>query len=143
MWKGKLLALALAGVFAGSLHASEGDHGDEHEDGHGHEHAEEGGHADHFEGKPAKNLDQALTNFREANQQLEAILAKDELTSSDMNQVHKLSYTIENAMARLKKEMGSMAEDLEWVHKASERLDKETVRAKGANYLEAANKLAD
>jgi hypothetical protein len=114
-----------------------------HEDHQHEEHEQHEGRAEHFEGKPAKDLEQALKNFREANDELATLLAKDELSSSDMTQVHKLSYTIENAMARLEKEMDQMSDDLEWVHKASERMDSTTVRAKGKNYLDAANKLAD
>ncbi len=135
----QIATLLLAGLLAGTAAADDdGDHGGK--DGHGHEHEDR---AEHFEGKPANNLDQALTNFREANSKLTELLAKDELSGADMAQVHKLSYTIENAMARLQKEMDQMASDLEWVHKASERMDHKTVRAKGKNYLDAANKLAD
>jgi hypothetical protein len=152
----KLLALLVASLLAGSLNAhSEGEHGSDkgtadHGESKGHnedgEHHEEQGHdhgdrAQHFEGKPAKTLDQALSNLRKANKQMETLLAKDELSSDDMNQIHKLSYTMENAMARLDEELEGMANDLEWVHKASERLDEKTIRAKGGAYLKATGEL--
>lgn len=88
----------------------------------------------HFKGKPADTLEQALANFSEYNTQLENILAS-ELTPVTMNEVHRLTYTLEIALEKMESELGELAETLERVHKASETSDNETVRSAGKNYL--------
>lgn len=146
-----VLAAAVLGFSAAAHGGEDHDHGDEadhekHTSAEGEHHGNDDDHGDraeHFEGKPAKNLDQALKNLRQTNAKLEKILAKEELSSDDMTRVHKLSYTLENAMARIDEEMEAMGADLEWVHKASERMDEQTVRARGKSYLEATNKIAE
>lgn len=89
----------------------------------------------HFEGKPAKTLKQAVSNFSEYNNKLEQVLS-GELTPEAMHEVHQLTYTLENAMGKLDRELEDMAERLETVHKASEQADPDTVKAQGAVYLE-------
>lgn len=54
-----------------------------------------------------------------------------------MNKFHELSYTLENALLRITEEVNLMAENLEEVHLASERMDPETITARGAAYLQA------
>lgn len=98
---------------------------------------------DHYEGKEAKNLEQAVSNLREYNQRLEMILDKEELTAEDLGKVHQLSYTLENALQRINREMATIAGDLETVHQASERNDSATVRQTGRKYLEQSNTLVD
>ena len=88
----------------------------------------------HFKGKPADTLEQALANFSEYNTQLENILAS-ELTPVTMNEVHRLTYTLEIALEKMESELGELAETLERVHKASETSDNETVRSAGKAYL--------
>ncbi|WP_440996080.1 DUF6746 family protein [Arhodomonas sp. SL1] len=96
---------------------------------------------EHFEGKPSETLEEALTNLGEYNERLAAILEKGEISTEDHARIHELTYTLENALARIDEEVGEMAEDLEEVHLASERLDGDTVSEKGEAYLSAARKL--
>ena len=90
---------------------------------------------EHFKGEPSKTLAQAVANFSEYNNRLEQVLA-GELTPEAMNEVHQLTYTLENALGKLDDELEEMAERLEKVHKASERAGATTVKEEGAVYLE-------
>ena len=96
---------------------------------------------DHAEGKPSADLDQALANLSTYNAKLAALVEQDSLSPQQMHEVHMLTYTLENALERLEEEVEAMAEDLEAVHIASEHTDGDTVRTKGAAYLEASGKL--
>ena len=95
---------------------------------------------DHFEGKASDTLPQAVANFSEYNDKLEAVL-EGELTPEAMNEVHRLTYTLENAIARMSEELDSLAETLEEVHLASESADTETVSEQGPAYLEKSRDL--
>jgi len=114
------------------------DEGHEQESEHDHDHER----AEHFEGKEAKTYDEAVSNMKEANSRLEELLAKDELTGEDFYKIHRMSYTMENALKVIREEsegdFQDVAESLESVHLASEKRDAETVRQEGKNYLEGA-----
>lgn len=99
--------------------------------------------ADHFEGESAESLEQAVTHFTETNRQLAELLAQDELSNADLGTIHELTYTLENALAKIDEELDTMAVDLEEVHLGSETLEQERVRTHGAAYLEAAQTLAE
>lgn len=89
---------------------------------------------DHFKGKTSETWEQALHNLSEYNQKLDDILKKD-LSKQDMVEIHKLSYTLENALERIKHEVAQMAEVLEDIHIASEQLDSNVIKEKGPQYL--------
>lgn len=90
---------------------------------------------EHCKGEPSKTLEQAVANLSEYNNRLEKVLA-GELTPEAMNEVHQLTYTLENALGKMDDELEDIAERLELVHKASERADPDTVKKEGAVYLE-------
>lgn len=94
----------------------------------------------HYPAKSADTLEQALTNFNEYNGRLELLLAGN-LEGADLAQVHELTYTLENALEKIRVETGEMAESLEEVHLASERADSEAVRRHGFIYLGAAKRV--
>ncbi|GGY60672.1 DUF6746 family protein [Marinobacter zhanjiangensis] len=96
----------------------------------------------HFEGKASNTLPEAVANFSEYNDKLEAVM-EGELTPEAMSEVHQLSYTLENAIAKMSKELDSLAETLEEVHLASESADTETVSEQGAAYLETSRELVE
>lgn len=96
---------------------------------------------DHYSGKEADTLEEAVSNLREYNARVADLLDKDELTGDDLAKVHELSYTIENALARIRTELGTMADTLETVHLGSERGEKETVRDNGRVFLERSRTL--
>lgn len=90
---------------------------------------------DHFSGKPAETMAQAVTNAAEANHEL-AELLDGELSDADLAEVHRLSYTMENALARIHEEVYQLEGTLEEVHQGSEGFDRERVRTNGEAYLE-------
>lgn len=95
----------------------------------------------HYEGEPAATLEQAVANFSEYNARLETILDRGELDSGDLHEVHRLTYTLENALEKLREEMEDLAEVLEEVHIASENADPETVQSRGRSYLETSRQI--
>ena len=92
------------------------------------------GNYQHHEGKPAETLEQAVTNFSEYNHKLEAIL-NGAVSDNDMHDVHELTYTLENALEKINEELAELAETLEELHQASERMDREAVLEHGRKYL--------
>lgn len=95
---------------------------------------------EHFKGEPAETLEQAVANFSEYNSRVDTVLA-GELTPEAMNEIHQLTYTLENALGKLNEEFDDLAERLELVHKASEHADPETVKREGSVYLEKSQKV--
>lgn len=98
--------------------------------------------ADHFEGEPSRTLDEALANFSEYNARLAEIVERDVLDTQAVFEVHQLTYTLENALEKIREELEALAEVLEEVHVASERNDGQTVQSRGRAYLETAGKIA-
>ena len=88
----------------------------------------------HYKGKPAETLPQAVANFSEYNRKLKALL-DGPVTDADMDEVHQLTYTLENALKKINEEMASLADTLEKVHKASEKLDRDATIEHGRTYL--------
>lgn len=99
--------------------------------------AEDGGH---FKGKPAETLTQAVANFSEYNHKLQAIL-DGEVSDSDLAEVHILTYTLENALKKINADMDALADTLEAVHKASEKLDRAAVIEHGREYLSVSRQI--
>lgn len=90
---------------------------------------------DHFEAKPSPTLNAAIENLAEYNPKLEALIEKSSLSPEDLNTVHQLTYTLEQALAKIGEEKDRVAALLEEVHLASERADEETVKQSGQGYL--------
>lgn len=104
-------------------------------------HAEEQARPEHFEGQSSETLSEAVSHLSEYNSRLSALLSQQELSDEDLAIVHELTYTLENALARLDKEVDAMAASLEEVHLGSESADRERVRENGQAYLEAIHQL--
>jgi|SRR5690554_7337778 len=100
--------------------------------------ARAGERPDHYRGEPSPTLDAAMANLGEYNAQLAAILAKDELGPEDTARIHELTYTLENALDRIKSGVEDLEDALEDVHVASERYQVEVVRTQGRKYLDGA-----
>ncbi|SEM90061.1 DUF6746 family protein [Nitrosomonas marina] len=95
----------------------------------------------HFKGKSSETLEQALVNFSEYNQKLSEVLKQETLSAPDMQQIHELTYTLENALERINTSMLELAETLEAVHVGSETGDTEATRSEGLRYLETARQI--
>lgn len=98
---------------------------------------------DHFEGQQAATLEQALANFSEYNDKLDALLAQETLSAAELGRIHELTYTLENALEKIRHELAGLAETLEQIHVASETADAETVKSRGRIYLDTATKVVE
>lgn len=98
---------------------------------------------DHYEPEKSETLEEAVTHLRDYKQRLQKLLDKDELSAADMEKVHQLTYTLENALKRINTELGGIAGDLETVHLASERREADTVRSRGSAFLEQVDTLIE
>ena len=96
---------------------------------------------DHYKGEASATLEQAVKNFSEYNTRLEVALAEEPLDLAKLDEIHKLTYTLENALKKMRKDMDALADTLEAVHKASEYGDAETAKREGANYLKVSRTL--
>ncbi|MBS3805342.1 MAG: hypothetical protein KGY54_12395 [Oleiphilaceae bacterium] len=97
----------------------------------------------HYEGEESETLEEALENFEASNERMEELLEGGDLGASEMNEIHKLTYTLENALAKIREETEIMAEELERVHLGSEAGDEEQIRSSGKTFLEKAEILTD
>lgn len=95
---------------------------------------------EHHKGLPAETLQQAVANFSEYNTRLEVILAA-RVDDDAMHNVHELTYTLENALEKINKELAELADTLEELHQASERMDVEAVKKHGRAYLDVAREV--
>lgn len=103
--------------------------------------SDDGDRIEHFEGKPARTVTEALENFREANHRLAEIVAMDDPDTRAVYEVHQLTYTLENALEKIRDELEDLADVLEEVHLASERNDGETVKLRGSVYIDSAQQI--
>jgi predicted RNase H-like HicB family nuclease len=94
----------------------------------------------HFTAQSAENLPQAVANFSEYNNKLQAVL-DGPLTDADIATVHELTYTLEDALEKINSALEELAETLEAVHQASEKLDREAVLKNGRDYLEVSRQV--
>jgi hypothetical protein len=89
----------------------------------------------HFPSLTAPDLITALCNVQDYNKKLKAIANKETLVATDLVKIHELTYTLENAIARLQEDLVVIAANLEEVHKASERLDSVAIATFSQKYL--------
>ncbi|WP_142894849.1 DUF6746 family protein [Denitrobaculum tricleocarpae] len=99
-------------------------------------HAEE--RVDHYAAREPANLQEAVMDFSAFNEKVAAVLARSELGSNDFEEIHELTYTLENALARIRGDLKDLADTLEALHLASEEHQSEATRAHGTAYLKTA-----
>ncbi len=97
---------------------------------------------DHFKGKPANTLDEALANLKEYNGKLAAELQAGKLRLEQLHKIHELTYTLENALQKVEKEVEQIQETLENLHKASEYGRVDEANQAAMEYLKKAQKIA-
>ena len=96
----------------------------------------------HYEPLPSETLEQAIENFTTYNARVAEVLAREELSEQDMEDIHEYTYTIEIALAKINEELGALPIVLERVHIASEGHNAVELRAVGEVYLETAGVLS-
>lgn len=92
----------------------------------------------HYEARQSNTLKEAVENFAAYNAKIAAVMAKDELTDTDLERIHELTYTLEDALARINRVMQALPQTLETLHIASENHQPAAVRGAGAVYLDIA-----
>ncbi len=100
-----------------------------------------GERVEHYEAAQAETLEQAVANFSEYNAKLSEVLAQPDLTANDLEAVHELTYTLEDALAKIRGDLAGLAETLEALHLASEAHEAEAAERHGADYLATARTL--
>jgi hypothetical protein len=95
----------------------------------------------HFESLPSETLPQAVANFSDYNAKLEAILAKGDLDDDAIYDIHQITYTLEVALQKINEELAVLADTLEELHLASERVDGDAVSKHGRAYLDMAREV--
>ncbi len=96
---------------------------------------------EHYKGEPSATLEEAFANLTEYNARLRAILDKGEVRGDDFNEIHRLTYTLENALERIEDELEEMEDDLEEVHQASEKGDSKRIEKYAPRYFDRADQL--
>lgn len=97
-----------------------------------------GEQTDHYEAKSSETLEQAVQNFSEYNKKLVEVLSREKLSDSDMEEVHRLTYTLEVALAKINEEMSGIVNTLEEVHLSSEERNAAKLRGVAEDYLAVA-----
>lgn len=96
---------------------------------------------DHFASLESPDVATAFCNLLSYNQKLNTVMSKSELSTEDMVKIHELTYTLENAIARLSDTLKDSAAALEEVHLASERLDQQMINTQGTKYKQLVDSL--
>ena len=91
----------------------------------------------HFKGQEISNATQARSYYQEYNNKLKVLLAQTELSPAQLLEIHEITYTLENALAKLPAESAKLAEVLESLHLASEQANATAAKKFGAAYLQA------
>lgn len=89
----------------------------------------------HYEGQEITTKDQALSAFAQNNAEIKAILDLDDVSPSDLEKIHEISYTLEKAVDFLISEklasqskLEAIDEAVQALHYASEDHEKDTVQ---------------
>ena len=98
---------------------------------------------DHYAAKSAPTFAAAVENFNTYNAKVADLLARDTLSTAELEEIHEYTYTLETALATINETLGSLPVTLEQLHKASEAHDTDTVRSAGEAYLKGALPLAE
>lgn len=94
----------------------------------------------HYAAQKAGSIDEALANLREANAKLTALLA-GEVGEYDIHDIHSLSYTLEESLERIGKEIKQLHGTVADMHFASEGLNRDAVIDYGKAYLSGIEKI--
>lgn len=84
--------------------------------------AKEENKVEHYEAKEFSTVEEALAALISTSSTMASITAQEDLDGTGIEQIHQISYTTENAVAKLNAGK-SLADALEGVHLASEEHD--------------------
>ena len=97
--------------------------------------AADGNRPQHFEGQKFETWQQAQTALNLANQELKALTEQPELSIQESVKIHQLSYTMENALQFMRKQIVETELILEELHLSSESPNLEQTRKLAEQYL--------
>ena len=127
-----ITALAILTLSVGAYTATyaEDDH---HDHDHSHDHAEE--RVDHYEGKEFTTPADAIKSLQDDNAKITEILKNETLTDAQLEEIHEISYGLEDAIDNLIEnkagdtaKLESIDEAIQAVHYASENHEEAKVR---------------
>ncbi|WP_395342300.1 DUF6746 family protein [Ningiella sp. W23] len=95
----------------------------------------------HFVPIDSPDLTAAICNAQAHNKKLAPLVAKESHTVEDLLEIHEITYTLENALMRIEKDLEKMKNDLEEIHLGSESMKADRISKFGAEYLSAVNLL--
>ena len=91
---------------------------------------------EHYEGKSAASLEEALANLGEANRAIAGLLQDGAAEPAELAELHRITYTAENALEKVSEELIRLQALLETLHLSSEAFDEPAVLRAGPRYLE-------
>lgn len=92
---------------------------------------------DHFEGETSTSFADAIDRLADANRRLRELTEGRTPTPAELHEIHVASYTMENAIARLRADLDTAAAALGRLHLASERGESAAVESAAREYLGA------
>jgi len=95
----------------------------------------------HFKGEQAATLSEAMSLLSEKNKQLAQMVSKDTLALKEVGEIHQMTYSMENALKKIKSELKSIEALLEEVHQASEHNEPKKIIDHSKQYLDKAKHL--
>ncbi len=104
--------------------------------------AQAGDRTSHYEPVSSNNLTEAMANFSNYNEKLASILRKKALSVDAMEDIHQITYTLEEAIVVMRTELGALAETLEALHLSSEEHSPAATLKHGSAYLSVARTFA-
>lgn len=120
---------------------------DDHDHDHDHEHEER---VDHYEAEDIKTPEEAKKTLDEKNAEIAKILEAEKLSGSDLEKIHEISYSLEDAIDKLIAEkagapaqLEAIDEAIQAVHYASENHEEAKVREWFAKLEPAAGNIND
>ncbi|NIC07000.1 DUF6746 family protein [Billgrantia bachuensis] len=87
------------------------------------------------QGQPVETLQQAVDALELRNDLLDVLMKKEELTDGDLAIIQQLTQDIENALAKVEEEVGTMRERVQEVRAGAESQGQEGIRESGRKYL--------
>jgi len=112
------------------------------------EHNHDHGHVEHYEGKKFETYQSALMSLKKDIQKISIILKTDTLNSTQLEEVHEISYGLEDAIEVIAEKQTKNAENvdvmkiiIENVHNTSEDHEETELREQFSKLKEKANSL--
>lgn len=90
---------------------------------------------DHFKGLQPTSINEAQQTLTDYHKKLAQLTEKPHLALEDLGDIHIMTYTLENQLAYLMKDLKQTAAALEKLHQLSETTETEKARAQAIIYL--------